>query len=65
MPGTEGVQRFFPLIKSNTERLLIASTLDSLIELGLMPTGTTQSAFISLCFSRGFNDYLKEVVIDD
>jgi|TARA_R100000081_G_C4693501_1_gene103801 hypothetical protein len=65
MPEAESVQRFFPLIKSNTERLLIASTLDSLIELGLLPRGTTQSAFISLCFSRGFNDYLKEVVIDE
>jgi len=65
MPGTENIQRFFPLIKSNTERLIIASTLDSLKEAGILPQGTTQAAFISLCFSRGLNDYLKEVVVDD
>ena len=65
MSEADSVQRFFPLIKSNTERLILAATLDAALDLGIVPRGTTQSAFISLCFSRGFNDYLKEVVTDE
>lgn len=65
MPEADSIQRYFPLIKSNSERLMLASTLDALIEKGYLPQGTTQSAFISLCFSRGYNDYLKELSVYD
>ena len=61
MPEVDSVQRYFPLIKSNSEKLIVASTLDALKEKGYLPEGTTQAAFISLCFSRGLNDYLKEL----
>jgi|TARA_A100001201_G_scaffold47795_1_gene47943 hypothetical protein len=65
MPETESIQRYFPLIKSNAEKLLIASTLDALKEQHYLPAGTTKAAFISLCFSRGLNEYLKELVVDE
>ena len=65
MPETESIQKYFPLIKSNAEKLLIASTLDALKEQHSLPEGTTKAAFISLCFSRGLNDYLKELVVDE
>jgi hypothetical protein len=65
MPETESIQRYFPLIKSNAEKLLIASTLDALKEQQYLPAGTTKAAFISLCFSRGLNEYLKELVVDE
>jgi len=65
MPETESIQRYFPLIKSNAEKLLIASTLDALVEKDYLPRGTTQAAFISICFSRGLNEYMKELVVDE
>jgi hypothetical protein len=65
MPETETIQRYFPLLKSNAEKLMLASTLDALRERGYVPNGTTQAAFISLCFSRGLNDYLKELAVDE
>jgi len=58
----ESMQKYFPLIKSSGEKLLLASTLDSLCESGRLPKGTTQAAFISLCFSRGLNEFMKETV---
>jgi hypothetical protein len=65
MPETESIQKYFPLIRSNAEKLLIASTLDALKEQHCLPAGTTKAAFISLCFSRGLNEYLKELVVDE
>ena len=65
MPETETIQRYFPLLKSNAEKLMLASTLDALRERGYVPSSTTQAAFISLCFSRGLNDYLKELAVDE
>jgi len=65
MSEADGIQRYFPLIKSNNEKLMLASTLDALLEKGYVPKGTTQAAFISLCFSRGYNDYLKELASYD
>ena len=65
MPEADTIQRYFPLIKSNAEKLMLASTLDALKDKGYLPQGTTQAAFISLCFSRGLNDYLKELAVDE
>tara|TARA_A100001391_G_C4865892_1_gene223881 strand:+ start:364 stop:561 length:198 start_codon:yes stop_codon:yes gene_type:complete len=65
MPEADTIQRYFPLIKSNAEKLILASTLDALKEKGYLPHETTQAAFISLCFSRGLNDYLKELAVDE
>ncbi|REJ63036.1 MAG: hypothetical protein DWQ21_04545 [Bacteroidetes bacterium] len=65
MPETESIQKYFPLIKSNAEKLMVASTLDALVERGYLPRGTNQAAFIKLCFSRGLNEYLKELVVDE
>jgi|TARA_E500000318_G_scaffold111899_2_gene132507 hypothetical protein len=65
MPETESIQRYFPLIKSNAEKLFIASTLDALVEKGYLPIDTTQAAFIRICFSRGLNEYMKELVVDE
>jgi hypothetical protein len=58
----DSMQKYFPLIRSSTEKLWIASTLDALRDAGRLPQGTTTAAFISLCFSRGLNEYMKEVV---
>jgi hypothetical protein len=58
------IAKYFPLIRSSGEKLLLASTLDSLKEYGLLPSGTTQAAFISLCFSRGLNSYMKDIAGD-
>ena len=65
MPDVDSIQRYFPLIQSNAEKLFIASTLDALRDKGYAPSDMTQAAFIKLCFSRGFNDYLKELAFDD
>ena len=65
MSETESIQRYFPLIKSNAEKLFIASTLDALVEKGYLPIDTTQAAFIRICFSRGLNEYMKELVVDE
>tara|TARA_R100001510_G_C7656858_1_gene217464 strand:+ start:10522 stop:10719 length:198 start_codon:yes stop_codon:yes gene_type:complete len=65
MPETESIQKYFPLIKSDAEKLMVASTLDGLVERGYLPKGTNQAAFIKLCFSRGLNEYLKELVVDE
>ena len=65
MPETESIQKYFPLIKSNAEKLMVASTLDALVDRGYLPRGTNQADFIKLCFSRGLNEYLKELVVDE
>jgi hypothetical protein len=49
----DSMQKYFPLIRSSTEKLWIASTLDALRDAGRLPQG---------CFSRGLNEYMKEVV---
>jgi len=65
MPETESIQKYFPLIKSNAEKLMVASTLDALVDRGYLAVRTNQAAFIKLCFSRGLNEYLKELVVDE
>ena len=53
MPGeTESIQRYFPLIKSNAEKLLIASTLDALVEKGYLPEAPLKLLLLVICFSK-------------
>ena len=37
MPDVDSIQRYFPLIQSNAEKLFIASTLDALRDKGYVP----------------------------
>ena len=64
MPETESIQKYFPLIKSNAEKLMVASTLDALVDRGYLPKGANQAAFVS-SVSPELNEYLKELVVDE
>ena len=52
MSEADSVQRFFPLIKSNTERLILASTLDAALDLGIV-TVVQHSPLLSAFVSPG------------
>jgi archaellum component FlaG (FlaF/FlaG flagellin family) len=64
MSNTTDAHKYFPLLKNNGEKILLVSTMEELLKKGYLNSETTQAAFIKMCFSRGLNDYLKEVAYE-
>ena len=64
MPDVDSIQRYFPLIQNNTEKLFIASTLDA-FAIKVMCQGHDAGRFYQAVLLQGFNDYLKELAFDD
>lgn len=64
MSNTTDTHKYFPLLKNNSEKILLVSTMEELFKKGYLDSETTQAAFIKMCFSRGLNDYLKEVAYE-
>lgn len=57
----KSIRHYHPIELTNTQRLETASMMDQLKDAGLIPNKTNLGQFINECYSRGLNDYRKDL----
>lgn len=56
---------FQPIEMTNAERLEMSALMEHLKEANLLPTGLNFGQFVTECYARGKNEYMKDLYRKD
>jgi hypothetical protein len=57
----KNIRHYHPIELTNIQRLETAALMDQLRDVGILPKNINLGRFINECYSRGLNDYRKDL----